>query len=123
MLSAFFVRADTRAQNQAPKARRQLRSQPSNRYVLHLDPLGAGYKPATLPALYQKMEQQFGAMPGMESVGLALYSTLEGDNWGEAVRVEGRPEPGPNEHTGSSWDRVSATFFQTVGQPVIRGRR
>ncbi len=96
--------------------------QTANRYVLHLDPLGAGYKPATLPALYQKMEQQFGAMPGMESVGLALYSTLEGDNWGESVRVEGRPEPGPNEHTGSSWDRVSATFFQTVGQPVIRGR-
>ena len=58
---------------------------------------GAGYKPAKLPALYQKMEQHFGAMPGVESVGLALYSTLEGDNWGEAVRVEGRPEPGPNE--------------------------
>ena len=46
-------------------------------------------------------------MPGVESVGLALYSTLEGNNWGEGVRVEGRPEPGPNEHNGSSWDRVS----------------
>src|SRR5580658_7222437 len=75
--------------------------QTANRYVLHLDPLGAGYKPATLPALYQKMEQQFGAIPGVDSVGLALYSTLEGDNWGESVRVEGRPEPGPNEHTGA----------------------
>ena len=68
------------------------------------------------------MEQQFGAVPGVESVGLALYSTLEGDNWGESVRVEGKPEPGPNEHTGSSWDRVNASFFRTVGQPVIRGR-
>jgi len=94
----------------------------ANRYVLHIDPAGAGYKPAALPALYQKMEQQFGALPGVQSVGLALYSTLEGDNWGESVRVEGRPEPGPNEHTGSSWDRVSAKFFDTVGQPVIRGR-
>ena len=77
---------------------------------------------AKLPALYQSLEQQFGAMPGVQSVGLALYSTLGGNNWGEGVRVEGRPEPGPNEHNGSSWDRVNPKFFETVGQPVIRGR-
>jgi predicted permease len=96
--------------------------QTDNRYVLHLDPAGAGYKPETLPALYQKLEQEFGALPGVKSVGLALYSTLEGNNWGESVYVEGQPDPGPNAHNGSSWDRVSPDFFQTVGQPVIRGR-
>ncbi len=96
--------------------------QTTNRYVLHLDPAGAGYTPAKLPALYQALEQKFGSLPGVQSVGLALYSTLEGNNWGEGVRVEGRPEPGPNEHNGSSWDRVSPRFFETVGQPVIRGR-
>jgi predicted permease len=74
--------------------------QTTNRYVMHFDPSSAGYNPAKLPALYQKMEQQFGAIPGVQSVGLALYSTLEGNNWGEGVRVEGRPEPGPNEHNG-----------------------
>ena len=96
--------------------------QTANRYVLHLDPAGAGYTPEKLPALYQAMEQQFGALPGVQSVGLALYSTLEGNNWGEQVFVEGRPDPGPNAHNGSSWDRVSPKFFETVGQPVIRGR-
>ena len=96
--------------------------QTSNRYVLHLDPAGAGYTIDKLPPLYQALEQRFAALPGVQSVGLALYSTLEGNNWGEGVRVEGRPEPGPNEHNGSSWDRVSTHFFETVGQPVIRGR-
>ncbi len=96
--------------------------QTMNRYVLHLDPAGAGYTPAKLPALYQTLEQQFGALPGVQSVGLALYSTLEGNNWSEGIRVEGRPEPGPNQHNGSSWDRVSPKFFETVGQPVVRGR-
>ena len=96
--------------------------QTSNRYVLHLDPSGAGYTPERLPALYQSLEQQFGSLPGVQSVGLALYSTLEGNNWGEGVQIEGRPAPGPNEHNGSSWDRVSPKFFETVGQPVIRGR-
>ena len=96
--------------------------QTTNRYVLHLDPAGAGYTPDKLPALYQTLEQRFGALPGVESLGLAMYSTLEGNNWGETVRVEGRPEPAPNEDANASWDRVSPQFFETVGQPVIRGR-
>jgi predicted permease len=96
--------------------------QTADRYVVHLDPSGAGYTPEKLPALYQALEQRFGAVPGVQSVGLALYSTLEGNNWGEEVFVEGRPDPGPNAHNGSSWDRVSPKFFETVGQPVIRGR-
>jgi predicted permease len=36
--------------------------------------------------------------------------------------VDGRPAPGPNDQHGSSWDRVSSHFFETVGQPIIRGR-
>jgi predicted permease len=96
--------------------------QTDNRYVLHLFPAGAGYSPEKLPALYQQLEQQFGSLPGVQSVGMALYSTLEGNNWGEAVFVDGRPAPGPNDHIGSSWDRVSPRFFETVGQLVVRGR-
>lgn len=96
--------------------------QTADRYVVHLDPSGAGYTPGKLPALYQALEQRFGVLPGVQSVGLALYSTLEGNNWGEEVFVEGRPDPGPNAHMGSSWDRVSPKFFETVGQPVVRGR-
>lgn len=94
----------------------------ANRYVVHIDPQGAGYTPEKLPALYQALEQRFDSLPGVQSVGLALYSTMEGNNWGEGVHVEGHPEPGPNEHNGSSWDRVSTHFFETIGQPVIRGR-
>ena len=96
--------------------------QTSNLYVVHLDPAGAGYTLDRLQPLYQRLEQQFGAVPGVQSVGLALYSTLEGNNWSESVYVEGRPVPGRNAHNSSSWDRVSPKFFETVGQPVIRGR-
>ena len=94
----------------------------AGRYVIHIDPMGAGYNLSTIGAFNQRLEQEFSALPGVKSVGLALYSPLEGNNWGESVRVEGRPEPGPEEHTGSSWDRVSSHFFETVGQPIIRGR-
>src|SRR5580658_5162423 len=85
----------------------------ANRYVVHLDTMGA---------VNQRIEDEFKALPGVQSAGLALYSTLEGNNWGESIFVEGRPAPGPEENHNSSWDRVSPQFFQTIGQPIIRGR-
>jgi predicted permease len=94
----------------------------ANRYVFHFDPAGAGYTIATVPEFNERVERQFSALPGVQSVGVALYSTLEGNNWGEGVRIEGRADQGPEAQNGSSWDRVSPHFFETVGQPVIRGR-
>ncbi len=94
----------------------------ANRYVVHFDPAGVGYTATTMPAANERLEREFAALPGVQSVGLALYSTLEGNNWGEMVYIEGRPAPGPEAQNGSSWDRVSPHFFETVGQPVLRGR-
>jgi len=46
----------------------------ANRYVLNLDPEGAGYTAERLPALYREIEDHFSALPGVASVGMALYS-------------------------------------------------
>src|SRR5271165_635286 len=46
----------------------------SNRYVLHLDPAGAGYTLDRLPGLYRQIEDRFAALPGVAHVGMALYS-------------------------------------------------
>ena len=94
----------------------------ANRYVIHIDPMGAGYNVETIGALNQRIEDEFRALPGVKSAGLALYSALEGNNWGESIFVEGRPAPGPEENHNSSWDRVSPQFFETIGQPILRGR-
>ncbi len=94
----------------------------ANRYVFHFDPQGAGYGTDRISALNEQMDREFSALPGVKSEGLALYSTLEGNNWGEGIFIEGRPAPGPEAQNGSSWDRVSPHFFETIGQPVIRGR-
>src|SRR5579864_543909 len=93
----------------------------ANRYVIHFD-TGGGYNLETIGALNQRLEDEFKALPGVKSAGLALYSALEGINWGESVFFEGRPLPGPEDHHNSSWDRVSPQFFQTIGQPILRGR-
>jgi len=94
----------------------------TNRYVLHLDPAGAGYTAERLPALYREMQTRFSALPGITGVGLALYSPLEGDNWGECVIQQGHPAPTPGSRCGSTWDRVNAHYLNAIGVPMVRGR-
>jgi macrolide transport system ATP-binding/permease protein len=97
--------------------------QTANRYVFHFDPAGAGYTVDRLPALYRQIEDRFSALPGVAKISLALYSPLEGDNWGEGVFVQGHPAPTPGDQTAwATWDRVSPSFLDTIGVPVLRGR-
>src|SRR5579863_517943 len=53
---------------------------------------------------------------------MAIYSPLEGDNSGECVIQQGHPAPGPNSHCGSTWDRVSPQFLDSIGVPILLGR-
>jgi len=92
--------------------------QTTDRYVLHLDPRSAGYGPKALETLNKVLERRFRNLPGVQGVGLALYSPLEGNNW--LLGVFG--EDHPNAEMGASFDRVSSHFFQTVGEPFVQGR-
>jgi predicted permease len=94
----------------------------ANRYVLQIDPEGAGYTIERLPALYKELEDRFASLPGVARVALALYSPLQGDNWGDCVIQQGYPAPGPNSKCGATWDRVSPHFLDAVGVPIVRGR-
>jgi predicted permease len=91
----------------------------ANRYVAHFDPQGAGYTVERLSGLNRQIEDRFSSLPGVAGVGLALYSPLEGENWGGAVFPQGKSFVGYND---SSWDRVSPGFLDAIGVPVLRGR-
>ena len=93
-----------------------------NRVVAHFSPESAGYKPEQLQALYERTDQGLRTLPGVQRVSLSLYTPLEGNNWGEGVFIQGRPEPGPNDQIGASWVRVGPEFFDIIGQHVLRGR-
>lgn len=93
-----------------------------NRIVAHISPDNAGYKPEQLQALYERIDQGLRVLPGVQKVALSLYTPLEGDNWGEGVFIQGRPEPGPNDQVGASWVRVGPEFFDIIGQHLLRGR-
>jgi putative ABC transport system permease protein len=94
-----------------------------NRYILHIDPTMAGYQAPQAGVFFRQLHDTLAAIPGVTSVSYALYSPMEGDNWGNGVYIEGQAPPPPGSNfNNSSWDRVSAGYFETIGTKIIAGR-
>ncbi|MGB9028627.1 MAG: ABC transporter permease [Acidobacteriaceae bacterium] len=94
-----------------------------NRYVLHVDPQMAGYKAEQADAFFRQLHDTLAAIPGVKAVTWALYSPMEGNNWGNGVYIEGQAPPPPGSNfNSSSWDRVSAGYFENIGTKIIAGR-
>src|SRR5205814_5326413 len=91
------------------------------RVLVQLNRLPASYTMEKLAALYRDVEDRLNRLPGVAGSGIAAYNPLT-DNWGELVLIAGHPAPKPGEESGSSWDRVSATYLQHLGVQLVRGR-
>ena len=87
-----------------------------------MNPLKAGYKPEQLQGLYQQIDDRFHALPGVERVGLTIYTPLEGDIWSYYVYVQGQRAPDPGQEVTAIFNRASPDYFKAVGQRVVRGR-
>jgi predicted permease len=93
----------------------------SHRIEVNLNSPPATYSVDRLNALYLNLERHLREIPGVENEGLAMYNPLT-DNWGESIVVDGHPRPTFSDNSNSSLDRVSTTYFQTLGQTLLRGR-
>jgi predicted permease len=115
--AGFLIRSLTNLQSQ------HFGFETRNRYILHIDPQMAGYKAEQANAFYRQLHDALAAMPGVKEVTYSIYSPMEGDNWGEGIWIEGQapPPPGSDENE-SSWDRVSADYFDNIGTKIIAGR-
>ena len=88
------------------------------RLMVRVDPSLAGYTPQKLYGLYQQLQTRLPQIPGVLSAGYSLYSPLR-DDWFWGIKLEGHS---PDERNGSSWDRVSPHYFETIGTKLLRGR-
>jgi predicted permease len=80
-----------------------------------------GYTSEQSHALFARLEETLGALPGVTGVSAARVALLGGSNWGNAVRVEGF-EAGPDTDIGSRYNEVGASYFATVGMTLMAGR-
>jgi predicted permease len=92
------------------------------RIIAHMNPRLGGYHAAQLTPLFDRIHDSVAKIPGVESVALCMYSPLNGNNWGATVWVDGQPPPGPKQESFASMDRMTAGYFEAVGNPILRGR-
>jgi macrolide transport system ATP-binding/permease protein len=95
-----------------------LKLNPANRSVVHIDPRSAGYPPSQLAALYRTLEQRLHAVPGVVKVGISTYTPMELWNDGWSIVVQGQPDFDIH----ASDVRINAEYFDSVGTRVLRGR-
>jgi len=93
-----------------------------DRYAAWVDPLLAGYQENQLQNLYQRLQERLQRIPGVRSATAVLYAPMSGDNWNDAIRVEGKPEPHGEDDPLASFVRVMPGFFETIGNRVVAGR-
>jgi predicted permease len=95
---------------------------PSGRYLVKIVPKLSNYKQEQLLPLIREIEDQLRLIPGVHAVGSVIAAPQNGWVWPHDIRVEGKPEPGPQDDVSSGWTRVTPGFFETLGDRVVMGR-
>ena len=71
---------------------------------------------------YSRVIDQLSALPGVTSVGMVMNLPLSGSAMNRGFRVDGRPDPKPDENVAMDYQVISHDYFSTLEIPVIRGR-
>jgi predicted permease len=90
-----------------------------NMLVFGLDPTLAGYKGQQVDAVYRDLQEQFAALPGVNSVTYSWVSLLSGSEWDTDFHAPGTPE---KEASNSSYMPVGPHFFDSMRIPLKAGR-
>ena len=80
-----------------------------------------GYTTERTRQLFERMEDEIAAVPGVTNVVAAIVPVIAGDNWGNSLGVEGF-EAGPDTDTNASYNGIGPGYFKTMGIPLMVGR-
>jgi predicted permease len=80
-----------------------------------------GYDVARSFALFERLEDELAAVPGVSAVSTGAVPLLAGNNWGNDVRVEGF-QAGPDTDSNSQVNAIGPGYFRAVGMPLLTGR-
>ena len=80
-----------------------------------------GYDSTRTMALFERVEEQLAAIPGVTGVSAARVALISGSNWGNDVNVEGF-DRGPDTDANARFNQVGPAYFSTVGMTMIAGR-
>jgi len=118
---ALLVSAGLFARSLLNVSRVDLGLKPDHLIVFGVSPWLNNYKPDQTRALFERIEDEIGALPGVTGVTASMVPVISGSNWGTDVRVEGF-ESGPDIDSNSRYNEVGADYFRTMGMTILSGR-
>jgi len=80
-----------------------------------------GYTAQRSLELFERLEDELAAVPGVTDVSAAMVPLLAGDNWSNSLEVEGFPS-GPDTDTEAHFNKVGPAYFRTFAVPILAGR-
>jgi predicted permease len=95
--------------------------QAENVITFQISPARNGYKVEQSRQLFERVEDELGALPGVTGVTSSTVPLLAGSNWGNDVAVEGF-KAGPDTDSNSRFNEVGPGYFPTLGIPLLAGR-
>jgi predicted permease len=95
--------------------------QTDNLVTFGISPELNAYTPERSRILFERLEDELAAIPGVTAVTASMVPLLSGSNWGTDVRVQGF-ESGPDIDSNSRFNEVGAGYFRALGIPLIAGR-
>jgi predicted permease len=96
---------------------------PAERLIgFELNPWLSGYTVEQCKGFYQRLTENLGSIPGVQSVGLAAVRILGGSEWDSGLTVEGYSARRPDDHPQAFMNKISPNYFGTLGVPFLAGR-
>ena len=116
IVSGLFVRSLERAEHM------NLGFDPDHVLNVMLDVQQIGYDEARAKTFYRDLRDRVRALPGVESVSLALTVPLGTPGPGTPIYVEGRPLAPGQSPRGADFNRIDSAYFETMRVPLLEGR-
>ncbi|MEO7998102.1 MAG: ABC transporter permease [Gemmatimonadaceae bacterium] len=92
-----------------------------NVFTFDISPELSGYDNARSTILFNRLEQELSAIPGVTAVTSSMVPLLAGSNWGNNVHIQGIEE-GPDTDMNSRFNEVGAGYFKALSIPLKAGR-
>src|SRR5271157_13365 len=79
-----------------------------------------GYKADQTHALFERIETEMAAVPGVKGVAAAMVPLIAGNDWGNDVTIAGARQS--RDDTNSRFNEIGPGYFGKMGVPLIGGR-
>lgn len=86
-----------------------------------ISPILNGYTTERSLQLFERLEDEIAAIPGVTAVSSSLVPLLAGSSWANDVSVQGY-KAGPDTNVIAGYNATGPGYFKTLGIPLLSGR-